>query len=201
MLNKIKQAKEALISTIKGFLNKEILDELARKSRFIRRSTSKLTGSELVEVLTVHMLDTPEMSYDAMCDAISKINPEANIRPQSLEERINKQETVNYIKSTFEQAINKKISSIKNFPSDLFHMFTSVDIRDSTTISLNKKLADKFKGSGGNASPSAVKVDVVYDIKKLQLKKLLFMKGAIQINLYLRMAHIRLRQALCKSMI
>ena len=192
MLNRIKQAKEALISTIKNIFNKEMLDELARKSGFVRRSTSKLNGSELIEVLTIHMLDAPEISYDAMCDAIAQINPAADLKPQSLEERINKQETVNYVKSVLEQAISKKISSIKNFPSKLFNMFVSVDIRDSTTISLNQKLADNFKGSGGNASPSAVKVDVVYNLNDCQLKKLVSMKGASQINLYPRMIHIYL---------
>ena len=190
MLNKIKQAKEALIFTINSIFNKEMLDELARKSGFVRRSTSKLKGSELIEVLTIHMLDDPEMSYDAMCDAIAQINPEADLKPQSLEERINKQETVNYVKSILEEAINKKISSIKNLPSKLFNMFVSVDIRDSTIISLNQKLADKFKGAGGNASPSAVKVDVVYNLNDCQLKKLVSMKGASQINPCLRMAHI-----------
>lgn len=200
MLNKLKEVKETIVSTIKDIFNKEMLDELAKKSGFVKRSTSKLNGSELIEVLTVHMLDDPEMSYEAMCDAIAQINPVANLKPQSLEERINKQETVNYVKSILEEAISKKISYIKELPYPLFNMFSSVDIRDSTTISLNQKLAGSFKGSGGNASPSAVKVDVVYNIKDCQLKKLVSMKGVTQINPCLRMDHMRQCQAPCKSM-
>ena len=123
------------------------------------------------------MLDDPEMSYESLCGRISEINPEANITPQSLEERINKQETVDYIKTVLEDAINEKIHSFDSLGPELLNIFSNVDLRDSTIISLNEKLADQFKGSGGNASSSAIKIDFVYNLKDKQVKKITLHEG------------------------
>jgi hypothetical protein len=37
-------------------------------------------------------------------------------------------------------------------------------LEDSTQCRLHEQLADTFKGSGGSASPSAVKIDLIYDV-------------------------------------
>lgn len=201
MLNKLKNIKENITSSIKTIFNKDGLDDLARKTGFVKRSTSKLKGSELIEVLTVHMADDSEMSYEAMCDAISEINPSASLTPQSLEERINKPETVTYVKTLLEEAVNEKLSVMKSYASEVFNMFSEVDVRDSTTISLNQKLADQFKGSGGCASASAVKADAVYDLKNLRLKKLLSMRDAGRISPYRKTGLIHRRPAHYNSLI
>ena len=56
-------------------------------------------------MLSVDMLENPELSYEAMCGRIEELNPDAVLSPQSLEERINKEETVDYIKLVLEDAI------------------------------------------------------------------------------------------------
>lgn len=50
-------------------------------------------------------------------------------------------------------------------------------LQDSTQIQLHEKLADEFKGSGGNASVASVKVDVSYDIKHERTEYLAIRQG------------------------
>jgi len=50
-------------------------------------------------------------------------------------------------------------------------------LQDSTQIQLHEKLADEFKGSGGNASVASVKVDVSYDIKHERTEHLAIRQG------------------------
>ena len=57
------------ISTI---FDEEALNNLARKTKFVRRSTSKLQGAEFVELLTTEMLEEPNISYEALCEILAK---------------------------------------------------------------------------------------------------------------------------------
>ena len=123
------------------------------------------------------MLDTPEMSYEAMCGRIEELNPDVSLTPQSLEERINKEETVEYIKKVLEDAINERITFFMQESHSLFSLFSDVEIQDSTIITLNEKLADKFKGYGGNSSTSSIKVDFVYSLKYCKVVKLSLHEG------------------------
>lgn len=128
-------------------------------------------------MLSVDMLENPEMSYEAMCGRIEELNPDVSLTPQSLEERINKKETVEYIKKVLEEAINERLAFFVQESHSLFNLFTDVEIQDSTIITLNEKLADKFKGSGGNASPSSLKVDFVYSLKYCKVVKISLHEG------------------------
>lgn len=169
--------KKSLATALKNFFDPNHLNALARKTGFIKRITSKLKGSELIEVLSVDMLENPEMSYEAMCGRIEELNPDASLTPQSLEERINKEETIEYIKEVLEGAINKRLSFLMQESHSLFSLFSDVEIQDSTIITLNEKLADKFKGSGGNASSSSIKVDFIYSLKYCKVVKITLHEG------------------------
>lgn len=177
MFKKFTDKKNSLATVFKNIFDPSRLTELARKIGFIRRSTSKLTGSELLEVLSVDMLENPEMSYEAMCGRIEELNPDAVLSPQSLEERINKQETVEYIKTVLEDAINERLDFLMQESHSLFTLFSDVEIQDSTIITLNEKLSDKFKGCGGNASTSSIKIDFVYSLKYCKVLKLTLHEG------------------------
>ena len=131
----------------------------------------------MIEVLSVDMLENPEMSYEEMCGRIEELNPNASLTPQSLEERINKKETVEYIKKILEDTINERLALFMQGSHSLFSLFSDVEIQDSTIITLNEKLADKFKGYGGNASTSSLKVDFVYSLKYCKVIKISLHEG------------------------
>jgi len=51
------------------FKNEEC-ERLARKTGFIQRSTSRLTGSGFFNLLTVGIMDEPTISYEGLCDIL-----------------------------------------------------------------------------------------------------------------------------------
>ena len=50
------------------WFNNEECEALARKTGFIQRSTSRLTGSGFFNLLTVEALDEPTISYEELLD-------------------------------------------------------------------------------------------------------------------------------------
>ena len=60
------------------FKNEEC-EALARKTSFIQRSTSRLTGSGFFNLLTVEALDEPTISYEGLCDILEERNPNSQI--------------------------------------------------------------------------------------------------------------------------
>ena len=64
------------------------LESLAQQSRFIQRSTSKLTGQDFVEPMTIDMVDNGTVSLDGLCDLLRQHNPQAVIPSQALYQRL-----------------------------------------------------------------------------------------------------------------
>jgi hypothetical protein len=56
--------------------------------------------------------------------------------------------------------------------------FPRVLLEDSTYIQIHEKMADTFKGSGGNASAAGVKVDYSYDVKSEKAEHMAIRQGA-----------------------
>ena len=50
---------------------------LERQALF--NSTSRLTGSEFFNLLTICVMDEPNISYEGMCDILEQRNPELQI--------------------------------------------------------------------------------------------------------------------------
>jgi len=124
-----------------------------------------MEGPDFVELLTTAIIDNPYVSLDGLCDILTQINPNANITPQGLAERINSDQAVDYLKNVLEISIKKNLESIKhNDLIELFAPFKRVFLEDSTQCELNKKLADEFKGSGGSASKSSLKINLIYEL-------------------------------------
>ena len=141
------------------------MKELARECNFVQRSSSKIEGPDFVELLTTAIIDNPYVSLDGLCDILTQINPNANITPQGLAERINSDHAVDYLKNVLESSIKKNLESVKDNDSfKLFDSFKRVFLEDSTQCELNKKLADEFKGSGGSASKSSLKINLIYEL-------------------------------------
>ena len=54
------------------WLNNEECEALARETGFIQRSTSRLTGSGIFNLLTVEALNEPIISYEGLCDILEE---------------------------------------------------------------------------------------------------------------------------------
>jgi hypothetical protein len=165
---KINQEIRRLTRKVNGKLTTvfapEHLESLARQSEFIQRSSSQLRGRDLVELMTTEMLEDPAISLEGQCDILAQLNPQAQITPQALHQRINAN-AVSYLQEVFAVALRQQLEPLcKRLPVGVLAPFGRVLLEDSTQCSLHEKLADAFKGCGGSASTSALKLDVIYDV-------------------------------------
>jgi hypothetical protein len=157
----------------------EECEALARETGFIQRSTSRLTGSGFFNLLTVEVLNEPTISYEGLCDMLVERDPNSQITPQALCDRMNSDGAVEFLKAGLEKTLiettRQPTAAIK---TAWLESFSRVLLQDSTQMQIHEKMADKFKGSGGNASAASVKVDYCYDVKHEKAEHIAIRQGA-----------------------
>ena len=135
------------------FKNEEC-EALARETGFIQRSTSRLTGSSFFNLLTVEILDEPTVSYEGLCDILEERHPDVRITPQALCARMNSEGAVEFLKAglarTLKETARQPLAALEG--TAWLAAFPRVLLQDSTQMQIHEKMADDFKGSGGNAS-------------------------------------------------
>ena len=84
--------------------------------------------------------------------------------PQALHQRLNPS-AVSYLQAVFALALRQQLEPVcERLPLGALAPFARVLLEDSTQCRLHAKLAEDFKGSGGSASTSALKLDVIYEV-------------------------------------
>jgi hypothetical protein len=143
------------------------LSQIARKVKFIQRNTSLLQAKDFVELMTVVSHDPRIMSLERLCSTLRTLNPEADLTPQSLMERINQPASATFLKSIFFNTLEKALVDIvERIPPKLLRAFKNVYLEDCTECALNEELQEAFKGSSGGASTSSVKIDFIYEVTR-----------------------------------
>ena len=158
----------------------EAYEALAQETGFIQRSTSRLTGSSFFNLLTVEILDEPTVSYEGLCDILEERHPDVRITPQALCARMNSEGAVAFLKAglarTLKETARQPLAALEG--TDWLAAFPRVLLQDSTQMQIHEKMADDSKGSGGNASTAAIKVDYSYDVKNEQVEHIAIRQGA-----------------------
>ncbi len=145
--------------------------DLARKHKFIQRSTSKLKGYEFIKALIIPSEGLSSDSLKGLCDRMRDINPEADLSSQALCERINDPSSGELMKGVFSELTNKICNIItESCPSLAVGLkgFNKILIQDSTLAVLHENLEIPFKGviRGNNGVKSQVKIDLIHDLGK-----------------------------------
>jgi hypothetical protein len=165
MLSYTKNLFEKIKGKIQSSFNDDILKKLAKETKFNQRAGGKIKGPDFIKAMVLEAGQNPEISYEGLCDQLQEINPQTDVTPQALCEKVNSESTVNYLQSTLQHVLLEHQNNILSNDSDLLSHFNRVLIQDSTQGALHQKLAKHFKGSGGSASKSYFKLDVIYDFK------------------------------------
>jgi len=165
---KMKQEVKRIARQVHGKLttvfDPESLEVLARQNEFIQRSSSKLRGRDFVELMTTELIEDPAISLEGLCDILGDLNPHAQMTPQALHQRLNPY-AVSYLQDVFALALRQQLEPVcERLPLGVLAPFARVLLEDSTQCRLHAKLAEDFKGSGGSASTSALKLDVIYEV-------------------------------------
>ncbi len=114
--------------------------------------------------MTTALLEDPSISLEGLCDTLGDLNPHAQMTPQALHQRLNPS-AVSSWQDVFALALRQQLEPVcKRLPPGALAPFARVLLEDRTPCRFHAKLAEDLKGSGGSASTSAFKLDVIYEV-------------------------------------
>jgi hypothetical protein len=139
------------------------LDLLAKSTGFIKRQGS-ITAFAFVYMLSFGFLGNGSKALTYLVGGLRDLFG-VNVTAQALSKRINTKFSTIFLRSVMEKLLETQLSiGLKNHFSELFYMFSGIFLEDSTAVTLNEDLSEDFRGSGGGASKSALKIQCIFDI-------------------------------------
>ncbi len=150
-----------LVKLLHGTFSNSLTESLALKTRFKIRK-GKLTPEMFVRLCVLYGKDLCESSLSRLHSRLF-ITEGIHLSPQALDQRFNVN-AVAFLKELFEALIYQHNASIKISPLLQNMLFTKIKIVDGTDIQLPKNLAATYPGSGGDASKSALKIQLEYEL-------------------------------------
>jgi len=149
---------EPMIATLENLFSEEETDRIARQSRFVERSTSRLSGRMF---LMMNVLRSEGHLYKSLKDQCCFLKEEFGImmKKQSLDERYGPQ-AVEFMRACF----GKVLSASANIygGSCLSTNLKAIHLCDSSSFKLSDNLKDLFPGSG-----TAAGVKIFYSFELL----------------------------------
>jgi hypothetical protein len=175
-----------ILSICDDIFNPESCHQLARLSGFIQRSSSKISGHELIKTLVLPSSNLSSDSLNGLCQRMKEFNPRANISASALAQRINTKSAEKFLKACFERALTltrEKVQRQLSCSAGLLKMFANVYIQDSTVFELNKRLSKFFPGTkrggkkGGLSCKSQMKIDLIHNFTTGKIAETQICKG------------------------
>jgi hypothetical protein len=148
--------------------------ELTGKVTFFTRRRSKVTASRLLQCLVFGWLANPLASLNDLA-AFFTDHWGIRVSPQGLDARIHRY-TVAFFKSMCQDALLTLCHPAK-LPVPVLTQFSEVNMTDSTGISLPACLKKRWPGSGGDASPAGLKLQLVFEFLTGSFRKVWITNG------------------------
>ena len=140
--------------------------------KFVKRK-SKINATLFVEILIAGCLSDATISLERMCKLAKQRG--IKVTKQGLQQRFSPEATAlmhNLFQKSLEQYRTENHAVI-----DLLKPFSLVQLLDSSGISLPSTLKELFKGCGGSGSESGLKLQVLFDYLKGQVKEVTITEG------------------------
>ena len=140
------------------------IETLAREAGFVQRA-SKFNGLKFVETWVIGFLEKPTASLNYLIQVAADID--VSITKQGLQDRLARG-AVDFLLAVLKQCVTQLRNKL---PIDIFLLkqFHGVQIVDSSGIGLPDNLESEFPGSGGKATKSAMKLQVIWDFLRNNL--------------------------------
>jgi hypothetical protein len=148
---------DTIIGSLCDYFDEGRIEQEARDTKFIQRP-KQLTGIAFFSICIMQGLGC---SLGIMCGALAW-GFSIKMCQQSLNERFTDNAVV-FMKRLFEQMLQIELAKV--VPMDFLSKFSGVFIQDATTIKLPDAMSQLFKGTGGSAGKSSVKVDFTMDVQ------------------------------------
>jgi hypothetical protein len=164
------------INEIVNFYSGGVVEEIARETGFVQRE-SKLGGIEYLGIMTQGLYFRPDATLDQMVAMLRDMNPQLEISPEGLHQRIS-QAGVEFLKKMLSKAMELSVSRLidESVPR-ILESFGKVHVLDSTQASLPEELSEIWKGSGGCASEAGMKFHLMLDYKSGKYESIVITDG------------------------
>lgn len=144
---------------ISDFFSTRLLNRLAIKSGFKKRSNGKISAKNLILGFMI-MASKKRNTYESWSQEISLLSGSI-ISRQAIEERM-RPETTALLKLTFEETF--RISLQARSKNQVSRKFNHVKLEDSTVLNLPEELSSEFPGNVSNGKKkSQAKIHALYD--------------------------------------
>jgi len=156
----IKDSGEEVLARIASLFDQQAMEQLARQSRFIERSSSRLSGWMFLQLHLLMESSGQEFSLSQMCEELYERHGVV-MSKQSLDERFNTF-AVSFLRqcfnAVFEQVIGYKTVTM------VHPVFERVLLTDATSFQLPAHLAAFYQGNGGDNGPAGIKIHQQYEL-------------------------------------
>src|SRR3954470_6028581 len=144
---------------LQRFLSPTTLQEIAKKTNFVQRS-SKYQGNELLCVWL-----SQEVASTALTQLCSRLEASTGVlmSPEGLNQRFNST-AVAFLRALFTSLLNQKLCVTQSLSSDILSIFKRIRILDATVFQLPDSFATDYQGSGGSSNTAGVKIQLEYDL-------------------------------------
>lgn len=129
-----------------------------QSSGFVQRR-SKMDGEQFIQTMVLGCAQKAHMSLSELAQVSTKLG--VDISGPGLDQRIDP-EAVKMLQEVLQQSL-QQLTGGKRLDIRLLQRFSAVYLTDSTQMELPAGLAGEFPGSGGDASPAALKLQVMFE--------------------------------------
>lgn len=152
------------IKQFSSFFKRGQIEQLARQSGFIVRSSSRLSGAAFLEMMVQHIAPGMEWSLNDQCDYL-KEHHGIELTKQSLDERYHCF-SIAFLKSCYQAVLTH---SFGNAVKGMATGFNGIYVTDSTSFQLPAHLAAFYQSNGGSTSGASVKIHQTIELLKFQV--------------------------------
>lgn len=140
----------------------EATERVAAETGVIQRQR-KFTAISLAKTFSLGFLHNPAATDEDLAQMAAQCGVE--VTPQAIEQR-HTWRLVHFLEGLFREGIQVVIGSARSL-APILERFTSVDMLDSSTITLPESMQDRFRGCGGSysAGTAAMKLQTELDLR------------------------------------
>jgi hypothetical protein len=178
MENKMRDL-ERIIMKFEEIVSPVFCNDLAKHVGLIKRSTSQILGHEFAMAMMVPHAFLEAETLNSLCTRMRRINKSCDISASALAQRLNSEGAKKFMEKCFGKVLKNTIQDeyceLKDLP--ILFQFQRVLIEDSTKAQLHENLSPHFKGCGGVASESEIKINFIFDYLSEQFLDFHFVSG------------------------
>jgi hypothetical protein len=164
---------EEVLARLTSLFDEQALEQLARQSRFIERSSSRLSGWMFLQLHLLMESSGQEFSLSQMCEELFERHGVV-MSKQSLDERFN-----TFAVSFMRQCFNAVFAQVLGYKTTaMVHpVFARVLLTDATSFQLPAHLAAFYQGNGGDNGPAGIKIHQQYELLSGTVRQLAVRNG------------------------